>query len=304
MNISFEELDSKRLVLKKKNTLGIFLIIIFVLLGGLIPYLATGRIVPGFFIVGLVIGTVVNFIMTSKARAEYTKAYKDYFVLRSLKDRFENLEYHPEYGIPESTIRATEMMYTGDRYNSNDYIKGTYKGIPFEQSDVHIEEEQQTTDSDGHTTTTYVTIFMGRWMIFDFNKTFKANIEVCQKKFAGSRHGGLFSKNKYNKIKMESEEFNKEFRVYAVDDHEAFYILTPSLMERIQRLTSSTKGRFLFCFVDNKLHIGLNNNKDSFEPKSSFKKIDEEKILKEVTGDIDLITKFVEELNLDNDLFK
>ena len=49
----------------------------------------------------------------------------------------------------------------GDRYHSEDYISAEYKNIKFEQSDVHIEEEHESTDSEGHTTTTYVTIFKG-----------------------------------------------------------------------------------------------------------------------------------------------
>ena len=73
------------------------------------------------------------------------------------------------------------MMDTGDIYSSNDYVEGKYKGILFRQSDVHIQNES--TDSDGNTT--YTTVFRGRWMIFDFNKPFKANVEVAQKNFGG-----------------------------------------------------------------------------------------------------------------------
>lgn len=298
--ITFEQLDASRIKLRNRNILAILIDAVILLIGFFI------LIGLGSFgiIISIIVAIVVYTLLTHKVRAEYTANYKSYFVLRSLVTRFEDLKYQPEYGIPESVIGSTGMMYTGDRYHSNDYISGKYKGIPFEQSDVHIEEERETTDSDGHTQRYYVTIFLGRWMIFDFNKEFKANIQICQKRFAGSKHGGLFSKTKYNKVKMESEEFNKEFRVYAVNDHDAFYVITPSLMERLQGLTKSIKGSFLFCFVNNKLHVGLNNNKDSFEPKSSFFKIKEEKVLSEVTGDIDVITKFVEDLNLDNDLFK
>ena len=75
-------------------------------------------------------------------------------------------------------------------------------------------------------------------------------------------------------------------------------------MERIQNLGKNSGGKILLCFVDNKLHIGLCNNKDSFEPPSVFKKIDETKELEKVSRDMKIITNFIEELNLDNDLFK
>jgi hypothetical protein len=74
-------------------------------------------------------------------------------------------------------------------------------------------------------------------------------------------------------------------------------------MERIKRLTSNISGRLLFCFIDNKLHIGLQNGKDSFEH-SIFKEINEEQVTNEISKDIKLITDFVDELSLDNNLFR
>ena len=191
----------------------------------------------------------------------------------------------------------------GDRYSSNDYISGKYKNINVIQADVHIEEEHETTDSDGNTTTTWVTIFMGRWMIFDFNKIFKANIQVCQKGFGNSKLSNWGSKTKYKKVMMEDQVFNNIFRTYAQDEHDAFYILTPSLMEKIKKLVNNISGKLLFCFVDNKLHIGIQNNKDSFEH-GIFTKINEEKVTNDISQDIKMITNFVDELSLDNDLFR
>ena len=74
-------------------------------------------------------------------------------------------------------------------------------------------------------------------------------------------------------------------------------------MQRIKKLNNMISGKLLFCFIDNKLHIGLYNNKDSFEH-SLFSKIDENLAIESVSKDIKMITAFVDELNLDNDLFK
>ena len=247
----------------------------------------------------LIIGIIITTSLSNKPVSEFKMAYKNTFVLKALKSVFDDLEYNPASGFDISVIRDTGMMYMGDRYSSNDYVKGKYKNINVEQADVHIEEEVTTTDSDGNTTTHYETIFMGQWMIFDFNKNFNANVQVCGKRFTNAKRGIL----KYKKVEMEDEEFNKMFRVYAIDAHEAFYILTPSLMDRIKKLATNTKGSLLLCFVDNKLHIGISNNKDAFEV-SIFRKLDEEKIISDITTEIKLITNFVDELNLDNDLFR
>ena len=299
--MTLEELEKIRN--EVKNTY-ILWICIFVGLGllGVIITIYTGMVFVLFFII--IIGLILFVISTNKKRRKFVLAFKDYFVLKSLKSTFTDLTYEPERGIPRSEIADTQMMYMGDRYTSNDYISGKYKNIEFHQSDVHIEEEDTTTDADGNTSTTYITIFRGRWMVFDFNKEFKSNIQVCQKGFGNNRIGSLFSKNKYKKVEMESQEFNKKFTVYAQSDHEAFYILTPSLMEKITNLVNNSKGKVLLCFIDNKLHIGLYDNKDSFEPGSVFKAIDENKVNENIAKDIKTITNFVDYLSLDNDLFR
>ena len=251
----------------------------------------------------IIIGVIITIVKVQKPKNEFIQAFKNTFVLKSLQSVFTDLTYEPEKGIEESVIRNTQMMNMGDRYSSNDYVSGKYKNINVVQADVHIEEEHETTDSDGHTTRTWVTIFRGKWMIFDFNKTFKANIQVSQKKFGNSKIKNWGQKVKYKKVMMEDQEFNNEFKTFAQDEHDAFYILTPSLMEKIKKLSSSIQGKLLFCFIDNKLHIGLQNGKDSFEH-SIFTEIDEEKVTNEIAQDIKIITNFVDELNLDNSLFR
>ena len=195
------------------------------------------------------------------------------------------------------------MMDMGDRYSSNDFISAKYKNIQVIQADVHIEEKHETTDSDGHIRTNWVTIFRGRWMIFDFNKNFKANVQVCQKKFTNAKISNWGLEQKFKKVMMEDQTFNNQFRIYAQNEHDAFYILTPSLIEKIKNLSDSINGGILLCFIDNKLHVGIQNNKDSFEH-GVFKSIDENKVIEDISKDIKLITNFVDELDLDNHLFR
>lgn len=258
---------------------------------------------PATIFYALVIGGIVSVVKVQKPKQEFIRAFKNTFVLKSLQSVFTDLVYEPEKGLDESIIRNTQMMNMGDRYSSNDFVSGKYKNINVVQADVHIEEEHESTDSDGHTSTTWVTIFRGKWMIFDFNKTFKANIQVSQKNFGNSKIKNWGQKVKYKKVMMEDQAFNNQFKTFAQDEHDAFYVLTPSLMEKIKELSGNIQGKLLFCFIDNKLHIGLQNGKDSFEH-SIFTEINEEKVTNEISQDIKIITNFVDELSLDNTLFR
>ena len=253
----------------------------------------------------LVPGLLLSFWVTKKPRQRYRAAFKDAFVKRSLESVFTELRYEPEQGIPYDTIASTKMMNMGDCFHSEDYVHASYREVRFEQSEVHIQEEHHSTDSKGHSSTHYVTIFRGRWMIFDFNKEFRAKVQIVQKGFRTARRKRFFGKKEtlFQKVETESETFNQQFQVYAQNEHDAFYILTPAFMERVQNLAARNKGKLMFCFTGNRLHIAINDNKDSFEPGSVFKRPDEEKLTQKLRGEIAMITQFIDELSLDNDLF-
>ena len=295
-----EELEELRLKIKGRYIIGI---IITIIVTAIVTTFSLN-----FIMIPIVLGIIITSLSTAKLKTKYKITFKKIFVVKALESKFSDLIYEPSRGIPYETISGTNMMRMGDRYHSEDYISAKYKGIKFEQADVHIEEEHTSTDSDGHTTTTYETIFKGRWMIFDFNKSFKEDVQIVQKGFGNSKVKtmSLFGKKDdlFKKVSMESESFNQKFNVYAQNEHDAFYIITPSLMTRIEKLDDLNKGKLLLCFVNNRLHIGIYDNKDSFEPNSVFKKINEEELIKKISGDIEMITQFVDELNLDNDLFK
>lgn len=254
-----------------------------------------------FFIVPTV--AIVTLILSSIPYSKYTVIYKDYYVKKALDSIFTDLEYKPNEGISETIISNTKMMNMGDDFESNDYFTGKYKDINVEQADVTITEERERKNSEGEKEEYTETLFRGKWMIFDFNKPFKANMQVKSKWFDNSKIINWGSDIKYKRVKLEDEEFNKYFTVYAQDEEEAFYILTPHFMDKIKKVSNNVSGELLLCFIDNKLHIGLDNNDDSFEP-SMLSNYTEEQINNNILADIKVITNFIDQLNLDNDLFK
>ena len=279
------------------------------LLGGLALLVATFALViifqtPIFAL--LFIPAVASLILSGKANKQFAAAFKQSVVLDSLSSVFTDLTFEPALGISREEIRETEMMQTGDRFSSNDLISGQYNGVSFRQSDVHIENES--TDSEGHTS--YTTIFRGRWMVFDFNKTFVSDLQVVGRHFgANKRKGngffGLFAskEKRMEKIELENEAFNKQFTVYAHDTTEAFYLLTPHMMEAMLRLREGIGSPIMLLFFRGQLHVAVNNGKDAFEP-SLFRAYDPARETEAVFADTRVITSFVDEMRLDNDMFK
>lgn len=305
MNIDELKEFQKKIIKKNKicNCIAILITIIAVLLN-----LIIARGMRQFIVISIFFGIVIfivslvllKLIINGKDTSLFKKEYKNIFVLNALNKYFDDVTYNLEKGFDEQEIKKYGMLNTSDRFTSNDYICGTYKTIKFEQSDIHIEEKYEEKHEDGHTTTTWVTIFRGRYMIFDFNKNFKSNIQVISSGFYA--HTLPWNK-KFSKVKLEDIDFNKKFSVYSEIEHDAFYILTPHFMEKIKKIYNESKADIMLCFIDNRLHVVVNNYEDSFEY-NVLKPINEDEINNSIIKDIKLITDFVNDLNLDNDLFK
>lgn len=234
------------------------------------------------------------------AMEAYKLAYKTYFIKRSLEKTFTNLQYTHNMGLPRPMVQT--VMTGGDRYSSNDFIMATYKDINFVQADVHTERENRSRDSHGHTSTHYTTIFRGRFLIFEFKRDFNFRLVLFGKRFPGARLTSGTEGKKFKKMETESVDFNRRFNIYAQDGFEAFYILDPSFMEKIQAIGDSYKDNMLFAFIDKKLYVALNDNNDSFEPPQPDR-LNEKTELAEVEKEIKTIMQFVDKLALNRYMF-
>jgi len=135
-------------------------------------------------------------------------------------------------------------------------------------------------------------IFWGGFFEFSFPKQFKGRVIVTEE--------GTFVSN-MQRIKLESIEFNKKFRVYTDNEHNAFYILTPHLLEKIMELEKNNRGNIMMSFANDKLVLGINNNVNTFEMRL-WKKIDESAIQK-MEEELNVIKEIVLELKLNNNVF-
>ena len=311
MNISeLKELQKKIIAINKKyNKIALIGLIVILIIGIvttilLSKYFMIAMFVLPSFLWPLMIFEVTIAIIKAKKTSEdsktFKKEYKRIFILNALEKEFTDVTYKPEKGFPEEFIENTHMMTTGDSYESNDYIEAKYKNVNFSQSDIHIREKHETTDSDGNKKTHWVTVFQGRWLVFDFNKEFKANVQVATHGFPSAQYYGG---ENFKKVKMEESAFNNIFSVYTQNEHDAFYILTPHFMEKLKKIKEELNISIMFCFIDNKLHIALNNYKDTFEP-NVLKEINETEEQEKPLKDIRTITNLIDELRLDNDLFR
>ena len=261
-----------------------------------------GLIPPVFFLLVFVGGG--SFAILGYATGYFKKAkefktrYKKMFVEGPFQEAFGKVYCDLKNGIGKDIIDATDLIRLGNRYYTNDYIKGSYKNVEFERADIKIQHHS----SNGKTSST-VTFFNGRWLILEFNKNFHFDLQIIGKGFSYTQKNNSFftsEKHRRRKVEMEDISFNELFNVYAQDEHEAFYILTPQFMDTLKGMYNTMDGNFMLGFIDNKLHVAIHTKTDAMEP-SLFRSVKDN--LGEVQREIDIIMYIIDGLNLDRELY-
>ena len=139
-----------------------------------------------------------------------------------LSQVFEELEYEKNGYIDGGLIKSVDMSFPFrfDDVIGSDHVRGTYRGVHVELSDIRLETvfAYTVTDDDGNTQTKERrnTVFQGQWLILDFHKELSADLCVFE---GGRKLSG--------QIETESTAFNEKFGISCDSAHDAFYILTP-----------------------------------------------------------------------------
>ena len=247
-------------------------------------------------IFGLLFAIILILLVETKIKGPYLLRYKEWIRKEVLEEMFQIEEYNPEKGFELEFVESTFFIPRGNVFVSDDYVKGTYEGCPFERSDVIVQRVQRT----GKTTTT-ITYFKGSWTILEFPKKISKYLYISEKELFGGAagpSGGFFEPApKTHKVKFEDIGFNESFGVFAEDEHEAFYVLNPVFIEKIMELESKIEGRMRIGFIDNKIHILFDSGRNELEP-SVFYEITEES-LKTAREQMRTIGTIVELLRLD-----
>lgn len=235
----------------------------------------------------------------------YAKDFKSKIITPLIGAIDSNLLYNPDFMISQHLFERSQLFnHKVDRYNGNDYVKGSIDGVPLEFSDVHA--EYQTKDSKGRTQ--WHTLFRGLFLVAEFNKYFKSKTVIlpdqAEKNF-GTLIGGWLQSINFSRddlIRLDDPEFEKVFVVYGNDPIEARYILSHSMMKRILEFQKKITHPLFVSFVHNHIHIGIGTKKDLFEP-AVFTSLLDFKQAMEYINTLRYTIGLVEELKLNEKLW-
>ncbi|MEZ5814598.1 MAG: DUF3137 domain-containing protein [Alphaproteobacteria bacterium] len=194
-------------------------------------------------------------------KRQYAKSYK-IEILPKLAKLFGNFEYGIDYKIPIETMQPSQIVPAHDRYKSEDYFKGTYKGIDIEFSEIDLQQRRRSKNR-----TYYVSIFKGLAILLDMQrKKFYGHTILDMNK---GKLGEWFKEKsvKLKRARMVDPEFEKIFDAYTNDQVEARYLIDPVMIERLKGLYKEYNGeKMTVAYFENKVLILIASPYNHFEP--------------------------------------
>lgn len=164
----------------------------------------------------------------------------------------------PSFNISELEESYVTSSISGCLEEIDDCIIGKYKNIKFEVVECAYTSIMHNT-----------TIFRGVIIKLQMNKQFKGLTTVRSVNDLQDNVKHL------EKIKLEDVDFNSQYNVYANDQIEARYLLTPSFMERLKNIKNAFNADWTNCsFYKNDIYLALATQTDKFEFCNLADKID------------------------------
>lgn len=195
--------------------------------------------------------------------------------------------YAPTLGIARDVFDDPGIFKTHANYRSDDRVRGRIGNTPFEAADV------SRSYSTGGKNSRTVIVFRGLFFHLDFNKRLTGRTIVQPVDTAYSTAG---DRSGLARVRLENPTFDAAFEVYASDEVEARYILTPAMMERILALAERTAHPVFLGFKDHRAYLGVNYERALFEP--GIAATTSREAIREMAAHFALAEGIVEELDL------
>ena len=203
------------------------------------------------------------------------------------------VEYNPWGKINPGSM---EFPFSYNSVDGSDHIKAVYNGLNMELGDVELIDKTEETDEEGHTMTRQFTFFKGQWLTCDFGKELAGQVYISE--WTKKDHRSMKSN-----VTMDNEQFGKRFCVRADDPQEAYYILTPHMMEYILTMADKSGGTVYLSFLrEGKMHIAVKTGRDFFELGKS--NADVEELRQKFLGELRWFTDIVDTLRVEDTIYK
>ena len=246
----------------------------------------------------LLVAALISACLLSNNTSALKKLLGDQVVSGVLSEVFDNVDYDPFGRIQSIGSEGMVFPFSVEKMQGSDHIKATYKGLQVELSDIELYHVEDVYDSENDRwEEREQKAFQGQWLICDFGKELSGEVRLS------ANPQKLRKQHKNDSVEMENEAFNKRFLVTAGDAQEAYYVLTPHMMEYILAMADKSGGEVYMAFLrGGKLNIAVQTGRDFFELGSSEANID--KLRQKFLGELKWFTDIIDTLRVEDTLYK
>lgn len=186
------------------------------------------------------------------------------------------------------------------RYTIDDGIMGKYQGVEFNLFEAEL-IAQAYVQKEVYDKTT----FKGIIATIAMNKSFMGHTVVKhqpKKKYLPKRYTPVAPLKDMEVVRLEDPIFESNFEVFATNQVEARYLLTPSFMENILSLNEVFGGTQMQCsFLEEKFFLMIESDEDYFEPGSIFIPLNFADHIKPLFDEVDLLLQIITILRLNQE---
>ena len=258
------------------------------------------RYAGGIFSVFLLI---LPYQLAASAEKKFISQYRSGLIDFFMQDKKEKFTYLPNAFIPREEFEESKVFsyqeiftYAGEGLFSSS--ENTFHG-----SRLDVKEIEHTV-SNGKSETKISDLFRGYFFTSAFSKPFHGETYIVpdlSRELLGEIYGEAFNQWIHKKgvklVTMEDPVFEKLFSVYATDEVEARYILSTSLIEKITALKNALHSDVFISFVNQKIFIAVQQDKDILGP-NLFGNLGDEEYLRKQLGFLSSLLSIPESLNL------
>ena len=248
--------------------------------------------------VALLVVTLISACLLSKNESALKKLLGDHVVSGVLKEVFENVDYDPVGKIASIGSAGMVFPFSVEKVQGSDHIKATYKGLQVELSDIELYHVEDVYDSENDRwEEKKQKVFQGQWLICDFGK------ELSGEVYISDNAKKLRKQHKNDSVEMENEAFNKRFLVTTGNAQDAYYVLTPHMMEYILTMAGKSGGEVYMAFLrSGKLNVAVQTGRDFFELGKS--NADVEALRRKFFNELKWFTDIIDTLRVEDTLYK
>jgi hypothetical protein len=242
---------------------------------------------PSLLVLSLAVAIGAFAVQAQFVYQPYHLAFKEGVIRQLVRLVYPDACFLPMSGLPEQDFEAAQIFQTSvAAYKHEDLIEASIGETRFRMSDVHAQYR-------GHKNRLH-TLFRGVVIVADFPKRFKGRTVLLPEGCFGDRPKGLQA------VILEPSPFERDFVVYASDQIEARYILSPALMERLVRVNRRFSGDVRISFANSQILVAIADCGERLEAPPLFTALTSfnEASVCAYLEDIRLAATLIEELNL------